>query len=226
MWALFGLLIAAVVCVFVYLMSRHAPDAYRPASPDNPRQVSPYLTHKLGPEFFNQVQMDEPFVLEVEQAGLNDILSRLPWPQPLGADATFSKPAVIFTEGSLYLMGTLEYKGVSSVVTLRSEPYLTPEGLIGFNVKSIRLGMLPVTSIVGKIARQVFADNQSAFEGEPQAQAQVKAIIENKPFEPVFTISSRAVRIRSFSLKTGLLTLTCEPQNPKRTDRTASTSLF
>lgn len=211
------------VCIGILLMSRHAPRAYQPSNPDNPRQVSPYLTHKLGPEFFNQVQMDEPFVLEIEQAGLNDILSRLPWPQPLGTDATFSKPAVIFTEENLYLMGTLEYKGVSSVVTLKSEPFATPEGLISFNVRSIRLGMLPVTSIVGKIARQVFADNLPAFEGEPQAEAQVRAIVENKAFEPVFTISGRSVKIRAFSLKAGLLTLTCEPVHRKNPDQPAST---
>lgn len=215
-WAALALVSVVGVCALVVLMSRRVPGAYQPAGPAHGQQVSPYLTHKLGPEFFNQVQLEEPFVLEVEEAGLNEILSGLPWPQPLGGDATFSKPAVIFAEGTIFLMGTVEYKGVSSVVTLKSEPYLTPEGQISFNVKSIRLGILPVTGIVGKIARQVFADNQSAFEGEPQAQAQVKAIVENQPFSPVFTVSDREVKIRNFTLKSGLLTLTCEPTRPEK----------
>jgi len=217
-WAALALVSVVGVCVLVVLMSRRVPGAYQPATPVNGQQVSPYLTHKLGPEFFNQVQFEEPFMLEVEEAGLNDILVRLPWPQPLGGDALFSKPAVIFADGTIYLMGTLEYKGVSSVVTLKSEPYLTPEGQISFNVKSIRLGLLPVTGIVGKIARQVFADNQSAFEGEPRAQEQVKAIVENQPFDPVFTLSNREVKIRNFTLKTGLLTLTCEPTRRGKPD--------
>lgn len=88
---------------------------------------------------------------------------------------------------------------------------MTPEGLISLNIQSIRLGMLPVTSLVQKLAQKAFEDNQSSFEGEPEAEAIVKAIVKNGPFEPVFSISGDKVRISRFALTPGLLTLTCEP---------------
>jgi hypothetical protein len=206
------LLLIAAVCglAAVIFMCRYQPRDYKPAAPENPQQISPYLTHKLGPDFFNQIQLDEPFVLEVEQTGINDIISRWPWPQPMG-EATFSNPVIVFTNKTISLMGTLEFKGISSILTMKGEPFMTPEGQISLNIQSIRLGMLPVTSLVEKLAQKAFEENLSSFEGEPEAEAIIKAIVQNGPFEPVFSISGDKVKISRFSLTTGLLTLTFEP---------------
>lgn len=191
-------------------MCRYQPKAYHPTAPSNPQQISPYLTHKLGPDFFNQVQLDKPFILEIEQDGLNDILSREPWPQPLG-DAMFGDPVIIFNEGSISLMGTLEYKGVSSVLTMQSEPFQTPQGQISLNIRSIHLGILPIKTLVAKLAQKAFQDNIDAFEGEPEAKAITESIIKNGPFDPVFSISGRKVKISHFTLQSKLLTVTCVP---------------
>lgn len=208
-WIIFSCGVVVLIAGGV-LMCRYEPGAYQPQAPINPKEISPYLTHKLGPDFFNQVQLDEPFVLEVEQAGLNDILSRLPAYQAAD-DTTFSNYVVIFEESAIYLMGTLEYKGVRSVVTLQAKPLMTAENEINCNIQSIRMGLLPVTTLVSKLAHKAFADNLTAFEGEPQAEQMTRAILANGPFEPVFTVNSRSVRIRRFEIKQGLLTLTCEP---------------
>lgn len=212
-WVFFWVSVSIFVTIGFIGMCRYEPSAYLPQSPDNPRQVSPYLTHKLGPDFFNQVQLDEPFNLEIEQAGLNDILSRMPWPQPLG-DAAFSSPLIVFNSGVIYMMGTLEYKGISSVLTIRAEPLMTDDKQVNLNIQSIHLGMLPVTRLVSKLANKAFADNLPAFEGEPEAEQMVRGILQNGPFDPVFKINSHKVRISEFSLTGGLLTLTCVPVGP------------
>lgn len=209
-----AIVFVSAVLVFLaiggFLMCRYQPGAYQPPTPADTRQISPYLTHKLGPDFFNQVQLDEPFNLEVEQTGLNDILSRMSWPQPLG-DATFSRPVMIFSEQSIYLMGTLEYKGISSVLTVRADPLQTDHEQVNLNIQSVRLGMLPVTRLVSKLANTAFADNLSAFEGEPDAEQMVRAILQNAPFDPVFAIRDKKVRVSQFALTPGKLTLTCVP---------------
>ncbi|MCE5185590.1 MAG: hypothetical protein LLF76_05635 [Planctomycetaceae bacterium] len=203
-------LLTVLGVVGVLRMCRYKPGEYLPTAPANPQQVSPYLTHKLGPDFFNQVQLEEPFILEVEQAGLNDIISRWPWPQPLG-DAQFSNPVIVFSEGTIQLMGRLEYKGISSVLLIQAEPFQTQDGQVNLNIQSIRLGMLPVTKLVAKLAKMAFQENLSAFEGEPQAEAAVRAIINNEAFDPIFAISRNTVKVTDFSLKDRLLTMTCVP---------------
>lgn len=201
--------VAAGAAVGVFILFRHTPAAYQPKEPDNPSQVSPYLTHQLGPDFFNQVQLDKPFELNVEQAGLNDILSRFDWPQPLG-DMSFSDPMVVFAEQSVYVMGTLEYGDISSVVTIVASPIMKPDGRMDLNIQSIRMGMMPVTTWVRGLAQKAFDDNQSSFEGEPQLEEIVRAVIHNEPFEPVFKISDRTVRITRFSVEPGFLKLMLE----------------
>lgn len=209
----FSLVFMLAVVLFLIIggifMCRFQPGAYQPPTPDDPKEISPYLTHKLGPDFFNQVQLDEPFNLQVEQAGLNDILSRMPWPQPMG-EAMFSRPVVIFAEQAVYLMGTLEYKGFSSVLTIRALPLMTADKL-NLNIRSVHLGMLPVGAVVSKLAQKAIEDNQASFEGEPQARQMAQAIIQNEPFDPVFAIRDKKVRVCQFALKPGMLTLTCVP---------------
>jgi hypothetical protein len=207
-WTL--LAVAAGVSGGVFLLLCHAPAAYQPKKLENRRQVSPYLTHRLGPDFLSGVQADQPFELQVEQAGLNDILGRYEWPQPLG-QMSFGDPMVVFSGQAVFLMGTLEYGKVSSVVTVLALPSMNSDGKVCLNIQSIRMGMLPVTKLVSSLAQKAFEDNQSEFEGEPELEAMVRAMIHNEPFEPVFRISDRPFRITRLSIETGLIALLLEP---------------
>ena len=93
------IVVVCVVCALglggVWVLLGRSPRTYRPITAANPHEVSPYLTHKLGPDFYNQVQWNEPFELVIEQDGLNDILARQTWPQQFG-DVAVAKPAVRF----------------------------------------------------------------------------------------------------------------------------------
>ena len=189
------------------LLCRHKPRAYRPQPAANSDQVSPYLTHKLGPDLLNGVQLDEPFELLVEQDGLNDIISRQPWIEQFD-DFTFTDPVVLFDRDTIYLMGTLEYKGVSSVLTVIAQPRMDAQGTVSMNIQSIRLGVIPVTKLVGYLARKAFEQSRD----QPRLEEIVQAIINGQPFDPVFEIYDRPVRITKMTILPQRLILRFQPE--------------
>lgn len=204
--------ITAGVLAGICILFWYTPRTYRPVQTENTEQVSLYLTHQLGPEFFNQIQRNEAFELIIPQSGLNDITSRWDWPQQFG-EMSFSDPYVTFSNQSILLMGTLTYKEVSSVVSIIAFPMMNSDGTINMNIQSVRLGMLPVTALVTKLAQKAFDDNRSSFEDDPKAEENVQAIIRNEPFDPVFWFPDHGVRITDFSVEQGSLKLTLLPED-------------
>lgn len=195
----------------ITLLFFHKPRVYKPLQSKNPEQVSLYLTHELGPEFFNQAQLDQPFDLIIEQQGLNDIVSRLDWIQQLGP-LSLQQPSIIFADRSILLMGTLRYKGASSVLSILAFPIMDANQQIYMNIQSVRLGMIPVTSLISRLCQKAFDDNRDGFKDDPEVEQIVQSIIRNEPFDPVFRISDRRVRITGFTLENNVLKLTLLPE--------------
>ncbi|MHC5179591.1 MAG: hypothetical protein ACYSOS_03600, partial [Planctomycetota bacterium] len=125
-------------------------------------------------------------------------------------------PQVIFSDQSILLMGTLTYEGVSSVISITAFPQMGPNGNINLNIESIRMGMVPVKTLVTKLAQKVFDANRDSFEDDPKAEETVQAIILNQPFDPTFLFPAVQddywVRVSEFSVNPGLLTLTLHPK--------------
>jgi len=211
LWSIGAIMIGVLIGIAILVW--HKPHAYQPLYPDNPEQVSLYLTHQLGPDFFNQIQLDKPFELLIEQTGLNDIVSRLPWPQQFG-EVSFSDPVLTFSPDTIVLMGHLEISNVSSILTIICSPVMSGDGKICLNIRTIRLGMVPVTTLIAALAQNVFDGNRQAFSEDPQAAAIVQAIIHNEAFDPVFWISDYKVRITGFSINPGILNVNLHPVNP------------
>lgn len=202
-------ILAAAVC---WGLLRLSPRAYRPLTAQNPEEVSPYLTHQLGPEFFNQMQFNEPFDLAIDQAGLNDILSRGVWPQQAG-DVLIGTPAVVFEEGKLHVMSRIGYYGLSSVATVTARPVMDEKGKLSLNIQSVRLGLIPITGLAARIAEKAVDDNAEEFRDWPDVEANVRAIIANVPFEPSFYFSDQKIWVKKVTLETGKLRLRLSPEN-------------
>ncbi len=207
--------IATGILAGVFILFWYTPKAYKPVQSKNTEQVSIYLTHELGPEFFNQIQQDEPFELIIPQSELNNIISQEFQSQQFG-NMSFSDAYIVFLDQSILLMGTLGYEGVSSVVSITAFPTMDSTGKINMNIQSVRLGMVPVTTLVTKLAQKAFDDNRSSFEEDPKAEENVQAIIRNEPFDPIFLFSTEYceywVRISKFSIEQGSLKLTLLPE--------------
>jgi len=191
---------------------RLSPRAYVPPVAENPDQISPYLTHTLGPEFFNQAQLLEPFDLDVQQHGLNDIVASGDWPQQFG-ELTASTPMFVFEKDTIFLMSQISYYGLSSTLTITARPLQDGQGRLNVNIQSVRLGLLPFTAIAAQIAQKAVADASDELAEVPELEPMLRAIITNTPFEPVFTLSEQRIWIRRFSLQPGLLKLHMVPEN-------------
>ncbi|MBP8605298.1 MAG: hypothetical protein KBI46_05585 [Phycisphaerae bacterium] len=204
---------AVGIVIGIFSLYRYTPGAYQPPASPNSDQISPYLTHELAPDFLNRVQLDKSFELIIKQDGLNEIISQQDWPAELG-EITFDKPMVIFANRAIYLMGTVNYRDLSSVATVQAQPVLNPDGRLRLNIQSIRLGLLPVTTLVGTLVQQILDANQEYFSDQPQLAAVIEAIIRSEPFEPVFTIYNYTVRLSRFHIEEGILKLYLEPVRP------------
>jgi len=201
----FGLAIA-----ILWLAFQHTPKAYSPMPSENPEQVSLYLTHKLGPDFFNQVQLGRPFELIIEQDGLNDIIRQGIWPQECGP-ATVDTPVVVFDKGTIYAMSRVGYLGLSSVLTVVAKPTQDPNGLVNMNIVSVRLGLLPVTTLAAHIAEMTMQQYQADLAEWPELETAIRGVITNTAFEPVFDFSGDPVRVEKFELEQGRLRLRLKP---------------
>jgi len=205
-----GFVILCTVSALLLLLSR-APAMYRPAIPDHPDQVSPYLTDTLAPDFYNKLQLGRPFTLTIEQTGLNDILARLPLPSDDGI--SLHAPAAAFTEKAVFLMATVKKNKYSAVAAVSFQPAIDSTGQLRLNFKSVKLGALPATSLAKKILSQNAKSLQSLYCDLVPIEQILAAIIDNRPIDPVFTLDKQTFRLADIKLSKDEIRLTLNPEN-------------
>jgi len=191
---------AIVIVVFALLF--HRPASYKPLDFARSRGVSLYLTHHLLPEFYNGVQYQEPFNLVVTQRGINDIVAHFDWPQQLGG-VGFSAPMVFFAPDSIVLMGTVFLNGAEFVATVIAEPELDAEGLLNLQVVSVKLGAVDITPLAGVLAKRICQQQFSAkgIDAEDLWAQMAASLLDDEPFEPVFKIEDKKVRVEKITIK-------------------------
>jgi hypothetical protein len=197
--------VVIIILLIVGLTSR--PDSYRPQPGlANSREVSIYLTHKLGPDFHNNIQLDEPFAVLVEQGGLNDIISRWSWPVYFD-NVKFDLPMVEITGEDVSLMGTVKYGFVPFVATISISPEILDNGKLVLNLYEVRAGKVNITPFIKRVARKAVAKNLSEKKHEVWRRFS-EAILNNDPFDPVFPAGSdRKIRLVKVELTEGSMTL-------------------
>jgi len=201
-WLLLDL--AIVVVVFILLL--YKPAHYNPdklgGAGENSKQVSPYLTHELSPQFYNGVQRGEPFELVVTESGVNDIIRRSRWPKESGS-VRFSAPEVLFMADGIMLRTTANIKGVEFVVTFVINPIIYQDGLLNLKVETVKVGAMNITLLAKIIARRMY---QQQLAGSPidteQLSVKVAAsLLNDEPFEPVFNIEDKKVRAEKITIE-------------------------
>ena len=211
-WLLVDLAVAAII--FALLLYR--PGRYKPAdfgSGSYKRgQVSPYLTHDLGPVFNKGVQYREPFELVVTQKGINDIITRGNWPMESEGILLYA-PAVLFVPGAVVLMGTADVKGVEFVVTIELEPKIDEQGLLNLHVGKVKVGAMNITPLVKMMAKKMYMQRINALDVDTEAvQTKIAAsLLNDEPFEPVFRIDDKKVRIEKITVAKEKLLLRLVP---------------
>lgn len=211
------LFIDLVVAVAVFGLLLHRPGRYDPTDRDaiglDEGQVSPYLTHELSPQFYNGAQRGEPFDLVITQKGINEIVAGWGWPR-MSEGVMLYAPAVVFAPGSVVLMGTANMKGVEFVVTIVLKPRIDEEGLSHLLVAEVKVGAMNVTPLAKMLARKMYAQSVASMPADTKSfyGKIVAALLNDEPFEPLFEVDDRKVRIEEITVQKQKLTARLVPR--------------
>ncbi len=211
-WLLVDLAVAAIIfALLLYRPGRYKPADFGPGSYKR-GQVSPYLTHDLGPAFNKGVQYREPFELVVTQKGINDIITRGNWPMESEGILLYA-PAALFVPGAVVLMGTADVKGVEFVITIELEPKIDEQGLLNLLVGKVKVGAMNITPLAKMMAKKMYTQRLAAVPIDKEAlQTKIAAsLLTNEPFEPVFRIVDKKVQIEKITIAKEKLLLRLVP---------------
>ncbi len=211
-WLFVDLVVAAVIIGLLL----HKPGSYDPTDFESagyePGQVSPYLTHELSPRIYNGAQRDEPFDVVITQKGINEIVAGWGWPK-MSQGVMLYSPAVLFKPGSAQLMATADIRGAEFVVTIKIEPKITDKGLLTFHVSKVKVGAMNITALAKITARRMYLQKIAHLPIDKEAvQTKItESLLNGTPFEPVFKVDDRKVRIDKIAVSEERLTVHLVP---------------
>jgi len=212
LWLLIDLAVAAVV--FALLVYR--PGRYDPADFDSygheQGQVSPYLTHELSPQVYNNSQRGEPFDLVVTQSGVNEIVAGLGWPK-FSEGVMLYAPSVLFVPGSVVLMITANVKGVELIITIELEPKIDERKLLNLHVAKVKVGAVNITPLARMMAKKMYTERLAVLSVDTEAlQTKIVAsLLNEEAFEPVFSVEDNKVRVEKITIHKEKLTARLVP---------------
>jgi uncharacterized protein YpmS len=207
---LFWLLIDLAVAVIVIVLLLYRPGRYNPVDFDSYNydqgQVSPYLTHELSPNLYNNSQRGEPFDLVITQDGVNEIVAGLGWPK-YSEGVILYAPAVLFMPGTVVLMGTADVKGVEIVITIELEPKIDERKMLDLHVAKVKIGAVNVTPLAKMMGKKMYAERLGGVEIDTEALQTmiVGSLLNEEAFDPVFRVEDNKVRVEKVTINKGEL---------------------
>lgn len=208
-WLLVDLAVAMVIfALLLYKPSRYEPLGVGPVG-HKKGQVHRYLTY-LASELYNGAQSDEPFELMVIENGINETIAR--WSAE-SEGIRFSAPAVLFVPESVVLMGTADIKGAEFVVTIVLEPKIDEKELLNLQVAKVKVGAMNITPLARMIAKRMYQQQIATIPIDTEdLRAQIAgSLLNDEPFEPVFLVEDKKVRLENVAIRHGKLILRFVP---------------
>ena len=200
--AYFWLALPIVLVLLAFVLVTYRPENYAPLRIADQNQISTYLSNYLMPTIYNNSQLDTPFDVAITEEGLNDIIAR--WRQPVKFNnITFSDPQAILTQKQIILMATARTRYANPVLTIRMTPAINLFGQLNIHIDSVSLGAAGITTLTKSMGNKAFTD-WLAFTGtEPNnIAAQVcRSLLNDEPFEPVFKVGDKSLRICKIKLE-------------------------
>ena len=211
------LLISIVISLIIVWLLLYKPAGYISAknntADSRQKQLSTNLTNRLLPELYNGVQRAEPFDMTLNEADLNEIIAQSSWPRHSGG-FIFYTPNATLSIDTIGLMSTVVLvKGkIELVVILQAKPALNENGLLNFNIAEVKIGALNITPLAAYIAKKTYQKHQPDYIDHNDFRSIIAdSVFQNKPFEPVFKVKNKKVRIEKINIDTGKLTLRFSP---------------
>ena len=216
MWIGAGVIGIPVITALILLkLFTTRPAEYNPIAQQPSQQVSSYLTHELAPSFNNQIQLDKPFRIIVDQKGLNEIIvneENLGWSWPINLNGvTFSAPSIVFAQDTIYLMGAVDV-GFPVIISMIAKPKIDEQGKLWLNLLKIKAGSINITGPARSIGGKIF-DHQMQFYKDQWVRDTAGAFLKNTPFDPVFPVPpyKRFIRLTGAQVQDQKLILLFEP---------------
>ncbi|MFH1370424.1 MAG: hypothetical protein ABII09_03960 [Planctomycetota bacterium] len=218
LWPVISLTPALLVLTLV--LTAYKPRRYAPVRIADKNLVSPYLTHQLMPDIYNNAQLGEPFEVVITQQGLNDIVARLPQPIRLN-NITLADPQVVLMREQIILMATVRARPIDFFVTVELKPTIYERGLLNLHIDSIKLGAVSITPVARLISDKAYSNWLTTTGTEPNnLAAQVcRSLLRDEPFEPVFKTGGKQLRISKIDIETKGITAQLSPVPNKQQSR-------
>lgn len=201
----FWLLIDLTVAASVFALLIYRPGRYDPSDFDSygheQGQVSPYLTHELSPQVYNNSQRGEPFDLVITQSGVNEIIAGLGWPKYSEGIMLYA-PAVLFVPDSIVLMITANVKGVEFIITIELKPKINQQKMLNVHMAKVKVGAMNITPLAKLMGKKMYAERIAALPVDKEALQTkiVRSLLSEEAFEPVFRVEDNKVRIEKITL--------------------------
>mgnify|MGYP000639840263 CR=1 FL=1 len=183
------------IVVLVLLLFFYRPAYYKPVPAEHGRRLSPYLTHYLIPQFYNGIQLQEPFDIAITQQGVNEIAGLL----PVSSRANLTELQIIFSPGKITGACAADFHGVKLIITAVVAPILDAEGLLNLNMRTVKVGAMNVTPVARIIGRRKYA-GRNDFDPNDIRSLFAASFFDNKSFDPVFAFGDKKIRLTQISV--------------------------
>jgi len=190
----------------------YRPALYEPVIPTagtdpNTRRVHRYFSHELGPALYNGAQERRPFEMVVIDKSLNEALAQAAQSEQSGS-IRLSSPTLAFAPGRVILMGTAEVEGAKLVITIEIRPQLLEDKRLNLVVKKVKIGAMNITPLAKFMAKKAYNERVEAGEIDTRdwRSGIAASLLVGEPFDPVFPVDDKWVRVTGFDVAQGKLT--------------------
>lgn len=194
----------------------YKPPGYEPVNleaqlEEEPGQVSRYLTY-LYQQMHNNAQKKETFEIEVLEEGINQAIASANWPQR-SDNIVFAQPKAKFEEDRITITGTANVEGIDLVITIHGLIQMLENGHLNVHVKTVKVGAMNITLLAKYIAKQMYKEKFGMMyvESTDPRVLIAAALLEDKPFDPVFEVNGKGVRLIQTTMEQDLVRLKFDP---------------
>lgn len=207
---LLSLWLLVAVLIFVLLLDK--PAGYRPEDIQNDKSVSQYVTNELAPYVYNNIQLGQSFDIIIPQSQTKEFISLIEWPIE-SEDMSISAPQAFFVDNGLVMRANAETKGLNFVITTMISGLVEQTGMMSLNIDKIMIGSVNVTYVAKIIAKAMYQHRakQQDYSQDTIGADIAASLFDNKPFDPVFEVRKRKVRVKQINIEASQLKITLAP---------------
>ncbi len=139
-----GLVLLFLISTLVaWVLIGRSPEWYKPPKLRSREELLAAETRMIstGAEFKNKSQVNAPFILELTNGQVEDMLAVVMDRRPI-LPSYIAYPVISFSDGVVYVAAMVTFKGQASVVSVQIKPRVDAAGLLHIKLEQLRAGAL------------------------------------------------------------------------------------